>query len=546
MLSASSYDAVVVGAGHNGLVCAAYLARAGLRTAVLERRHLVGGAAVTEEPWPGYRVSTASYVVSLLSPRIVRELDLPHFGYHVYPLDPEYFAPFEDGSGILVWNDPAKTAEEIGRISKPDAEGYLRYDAALEELAALVRPLLYKIPPDPGLQSFRDIPHATGTAAFLLRRRRYLAKLTSIMTMSCADFLDRFFTDERIKGALAPGGVIGMWGGPMSPGSAYVLLHHRMGEAADVSGGWGFVRGGMGGVSEAIAGAARAAGADIEVNAEVTAIDVTGGQARGVTLADGRQLRATVVASAVHPRTTFLTMVGAQHLPAELAEDIRNFRTRSPSAKVNLALSELPDFTARPGTEPGPQHAEIMVSPTLTYLEQAWDDAKYGRPSSRPMIDCVIPTTKDPTIAPQGSHIMNCFVQYIPYQHADGPWDDTKRDALATSVIDTIARFAPNFKTAVTQRQVLTPYDLEQRFGLLGGNIFHGEMSPDQLFSLRPSPLAAGYRTPIAGLYLCASGTHPGGGVMGIPGLNASRVIAKDARHRPMSKRAGPGGRRHG
>lgn len=537
MPSASSYDAVVVGGGHNGLVCAAYLARAGLRTVVLERRHLVGGAAVTEEPWPGYRVSTASYVVSLLSQRIVRELGLPRFGYHVYPLDPEYFAPFEDGSGILVWNDPGKTAEEIGRVSKPDADGYLRYSAALEELATLIRPLLYQTPPDPALASPRDIPHAAATAAFFLRRRGALARLAQIMTMSCADFLDRFFADERIKGALAPGGVIGMWGGPMSPGSAYVLLHHRMGEAADVSGGWGFVRGGMGGVSDAIAGAAKAAGAEIEVNAEVTAIDVAGGRARGVTLADGRQLRANVIASAVHPSTTFLALVGEQHLPAELATDIRNFRTRSPSAKVNLALSELPDFTARPGIEPGPQHPEIMISPTLTYLEQAWDDAKYGRPSARPMIDCVIPTTKDPTIAPQGAHLMNCFVQYLPYQPADGPWDDAKRDALATSVIDTIAQFAPNFKNSVTHQQVLTPYDLEQRFGLLGGNIFHGEISPDQLFSLRPSPLAAGYRTPITGLYLCGSGAHPGGGVMGIPGLNASRAIVRDSRRRTLRKR---------
>jgi phytoene dehydrogenase-like protein len=538
MLSASSYDAVVVGGGHNGLVCAAYLARAGLRTAVLERRHLVGGAAVTEEPWPGYRVSTASYVVSLLSSRIVHDLDLPRFGYHVYPLDPEYFAPFEDGSGILVWNDPAKTAEEIGRISKPDAEGYLRYSAALEELAALIRPLLYKTPPDPALRSVRDIPDAVGAAAYFLRRRRSVAKLTKIMTMSCADFLDLFFADERVKGALAPGGVIGMWGGPMSPGSAYVLLHHRMGDAAGVSGGWGFVRGGMGGVSEAIASAARAAGADIETSAEVTSIDVIDGRARGVTLADGRQLRAKVVASAVHPATTFLALAGEQHLPAELAADIRAFRSRSPSAKVNLALSELPDLTARPGTRPGPQHPEIIISPTLTYLEQAWDDAKYGRPSARPMIDCVIPTTKDSSLAPQGRHIMNCFVQYIPYQPADGPWDDAKRDALATSVIDTITRFAPNFKNSVTHQQVLTPFDLEQRFGLLGGNIFHGEISPDQLFSLRPSPLAAGYQTPVAGLYLCGSGTHPGGGVMGIPGLNASRVIAKDARRRTQRRRA--------
>lgn len=530
MLSGSSYDAVVVGGGHNGLVCAAYLARAGLRTAVLERRHLVGGAAVTEEPWPGYRVSTASYVVSLLSQRIVRDLGLARFGYHVYPLEPEYFAPFEDGSGILVWHDPGRTAAEIGRLRKPDAEGYLRYSADLAELAALIKPLLYQTPPDPALRSLRDLRYGGAAAAYFLRRRRALAKLAEIMTLSCADFLGRYFADERVMGALAPAGVIGMWGGPMSPGSAYVLLHHSIGEAAGASGGWGFARGGMGAVSDAIAAAARAAGADIDVNAEVTSIDVSAGRARAVTLADGRRLRAGVVASAVHPVTTFLSLVGEQHLPAELTADIRTFRTRSLSAKVNLALAELPDLIARPGTEPGPQHPEIMISPSLSYLERAWDDAKYGRPSARPMIDCVIPTTKDPALAPRGAHIMNCFVQYVPYQPAGGPWDEAGRDALADTVVDTVTQFAPNFKDSVTHREVLTPYDLQQRFGLLGGNIFHGEMAPDQLFSLRPSPLAAGYRTPIAGLYLCGSGAHPGGGVMGIPGLNASRVIVRDSR----------------
>ncbi|HLI36685.1 MAG TPA: NAD(P)/FAD-dependent oxidoreductase [Streptosporangiaceae bacterium] len=528
MLSGSSYDAVVVGGGHNGLACAAYLARAGLRIAVLERRHLVGGAAVTEEPWPGYRVSTASYVVSLLPERIVGELGLRRFGYHVYPLDPAYFAPFTDGSGICVWEDPRRAAEEIGRISKRDAGGYLRYSQALEDLAAVVRPLLYAVPPDPALRSPADLRSAAAMTAHLLRKRRSLAGLAGLMTMSCADFLDRFFTDERIKGALAPGSVIGAWGGPMSPGSAYVLLHHRMGEVAGVTGGWGFVRGGMGAVSEAIAAAARAAGAEIETSAEVASIDVADGRVRGVTLADGRQIRATVVASGVHPVTTFLSLVGERHLPAELADGIRNFRTRSPSAKVNLALAELPDFTARPGTEAGPQHPEIIISPTLEYLERAWDEVKYGRPSARPMIDCVIPTTKDTSLAPDGAHIMSCFVQYVPYQPADGPWDDARRDALADSVIDTISQFAPGFKDTVTHRQVLTPYDLEQRFGLIGGNIFHGEMSPGQLFSLRPSPLASGYRTPVAGLYLCASGTHPGGGVMAIPGRNASRVIVRD------------------
>ncbi len=524
-----SFDAVVVGGGHNGLVCAAYLARAGLRTVVLERRHVVGGAAVTEEPWPGYRVSTASYVVSLLPARIVRELTLASYGYHVYPLDPAYFAPFLDGSGVLMWEDPGAAAEEIGRINRADGAAYQRYSEDIAALCDVIRPLLHKIPPDPALRSARDLPAAAAMMGYLLRHRGATAGLVDLMTMSCADFLGRYFRDERILGALAPGGVIGMWGGPMSPGSAYVLLHHRMGSVDGVGGCWAFARGGMGAISEAIAASARAAGVTVLTSAEVASIDVSpsGGRVAGVTLSDGRVISAPVVVSGIHPATTFLSLVGEKHLPSELVQDMRRFRTRSPAAKVNLALSGLPSFTARPGAELGPQHPEFIISPTLEYLERAWDAAKYGRPSERPMIDCVIPSAKDPTLAPAGSHVMSCFVQYVPYS-ADEP--AAQRDALAKSVIDTIGMFAPGFADLVTQHEVLTPFDLEQRFGLLGGNIFHGEMSADQLFSFRPSVLASGYRTPLRGLYLCGSGTHPGGGVMGIPGRNASRVITRDAR----------------
>ncbi len=542
MASGESYDAVVVGGGHNGLACAAYLARAGLRTLVLERRHLVGGAAVTEEPWPGYRVSTASYVVSLLPERIIRELSLRSFGYHVYPLDPAYFAPFEDGSGILIWEDPRRAAEEIGRISRPDGEAYLRYSRDIAALADMIRPLLHKIPPDPALRSARDLPAAAGLLGYLLRRRGAAAALVDLMTMSCADFLQRYFRDKRILGALAPGGVIGMWGGPMSPGSAYVLLHHRMGEVDGVGGGWAFARGGMGAVSQAIAAAARAAGATVLTSADVVSIDVVADRrVGGVTLADGRVFTAPVVVSGVHPATTFLSLVGEKHLPGELVDDVRRFRTRSPAAKVNLALSGLPSFTARPGAEPGPQHPEFIISPTLEYLERAWDAAKYGMPSPAPMIDCVIPSTKDSSLAPAGAHVMSCFVQYVPYARADGEWTAAALDALASSVIDTITRFAPGFGDLVTHREVLTPPDLQARFGLLGGNIFHGEMSLDQLFSFRPSPLASGYRTPLRGLYLCGSGTHPGGGVMGIPGRNASRVVMRDARVSSLRRRYGRG-----
>src|SRR5215207_8834410 len=523
------YDAVVVGGGHNGLVCAAYLARAGMKTIVLERRHLLGGAAVTEEVWPGFAVSTASYVVSLLSARVVRELDLSRYGYHVYPLDPAYFAPFPDGSGFLLWDDPGLAAEEIGKINFRDGQAYLEYNRELGELADLVRPLLYRRPPDPGVRSLADVVEALSLGRYAFGNRRSIARLVDLMTMSCADFLDRFFVDERVKGALAPGGVIGMWGGPMSPGSAYVLLHHRMGEIDGVTGGWGFVRGGMGGVSEAIAASARAAGAEVRTNAEVAAIDVKDGRTTGVTLRDGTTFEAGVVVSGAHPETTLLSLLGAEHLPDEIVKELRGFRNRSPSAKVNFALSELPDLAAMPGKEVGPQHPEIMISPTLEYLERAWDDAKYGRFSEGPMIDAVIPTTKDPTIAPEGKHIMTCFVQYVPYRLKDESWENGARERLADRVTDTINEYAPNFADSVIERQVLTPYDLEQRFGLIGGNIFQGEMSLDQLFSFRPSPELSGYRTPIKDLYLCGSGTHPGGGVMGIPGLNASRVVLRDA-----------------
>jgi phytoene dehydrogenase-like protein len=533
----SRYDAVVVGGGHNGLVCAAYLARAGIKTIVLERRHLVGGAAVTEEVWPGFGVSTASYVVSLMSDVVVRELDLPRYGYHVYPLDPAYFAPFPDGSGFLLWDDPVRAAEEIGRINARDGKAYLQYNRELGELADLVRPLLYRRPPDPGVRSLTDLTEALYLGRYAFGNRRSISRLVDLMTMSCADFLERYFVDERIKGALAPGGVIGMWGGPMSPGSAYVLLHHRMGEIDGVTGGWGFVRGGMGGVSEAIAASARAAGAEIRTNAEVAAIDVAGGRTTGVTLTDGTSIESEMVISGAHPQTTLLSLLGAEHLPDELVGELGAFRNRSPSAKVNLALSELPDFTAMPGNELGPQHPEIMISPSLEYLEKAWDAAKYGRFSEAPMIDAVIPTTKDPTIAPEGRHIMTCFVQYAPYEPREGSWDAGAREALGDRVVETIGEYAPNFGDAVIERQVLTPYDLEQRFGLIGGNIFQGEMSLDQLFSFRPTPELAGYKTPVDGLYLCGSGTHPGGGVMGIPGLNASKVVIGDHKSAERKRR---------
>lgn len=525
------YDAVVVGGGHNGLVCGAYLARGGRSVLVLERRHLVGGAAVTEEVWPGFRVSTASYVVGLLAPAIVRELGLRRFGYEVLPIDPAYFMPFPDGRGLLLWEDPRRAAEQIAAFSPRDARAYPEYERDLAAISDVLRPLLLRVPPSVELRSLADLREALVLGRHALRHRRHLSRLVGLMTLSVADFLDRYFEDDAVKGALAPGGVIGAWGGPMTPGSAYVLLHHRMGRAAGPRGGWGFVRGGMGALSEAVAAAARAAGAEIRTSAEVAEIRVAGDRAHGVVLADGTEIGARAVVSGVHPTTTFLSLVGRGRLPDDLVRDLERYRTRGSSAKVNLAVGELPDFAAMPGTDPGPQHPEFIISPSIDYLERAWDDAKHGRFSARPMLDCVIPTTKDPSLAPEGAHVLTAFVQYAPYDLAEGTWD-AQREALGDRVVDTLAEYAPNLKGSILHRQVLTPLDLERTFGLVGGNIFHGEMTPDQLFSLRPAPQAGSYRTPVRGLYLCGSGTHPGGGVMGAPGHNAARVILRDLRRR--------------
>jgi phytoene dehydrogenase-like protein len=531
-MAARKYDAIIIGGGHNGLVCAAYLARAGASVIVLERRHLLGGAAVTEEPWPGFKVSTASYVVSLMVPQIVRDLSLARYGYEVYPLDPSYFTPFPDGRGLLMWEEPRKAAEEIARFSQRDAEAYLRYDEDLEALARFVRPLLLRVPPSIERPSMGTLREFLFLGRHARRHRRLLPRVMDLMTMSVADFLDDYFEHEAVKGALAPGGVIGIWGGPMSPGSAYVLLHHRMGEAAGGRGAWGFVRGGMGALSEAIASSARAAGAEIRTETDVVAVETADGRARGVTLADGSQVHGRAVVSGIHPRTTFFGLVGKEHLPEETIRDVERFRSRGASAKVNLAIDALPDFTAKPGADLGPQHPEFIINPTIDYLERAWDDAKYGKLSAQPMLDCVIPTTKDPTLAPEGKHVLTAFVQYAPYDLAPGRSWDKERDVLGDRVVETIAAYAPNITDAVIHREVVTPLDLEQRFGLIGGNIFQGEMALDQLFFARPIPQAGSYRTPLRGLYLCGSGTHPGGGVLGAPGHNAARVVRRDLRRR--------------
>ena len=522
------FDVIIIGAGHNGLVTAAYLAQAGRRVLVLERRDLVGGCAVTEEVWPGYHVSTAAYLTSLLQDRIVKDLELERFGYHVDAKDPAFFSPFPDGRYLFMWQDRRKTLEEIARFSRRDAEVYPAYEEHLERLSIFVESMLLTTPPDFPPKTAGDFLEYLKLAARTAKLgRKELVGLVKIFTQSAADFLDEWFESPELKVTLATDGVIGANGGPRSPGTAYILLHHCMGGVGGKRGLWGFVRGGMGAVTKAMADSARSRGATIRLNAAVERVLVRGGRARGVVLQDGEEITAPVVASNLDPVATFRRLVDEKDLPPEFRSDIRRFRIEGTSLKMNLALSGLPDFRALPGA-PGPHHRATMhICPSMDYVEHAWDDAKYGRPSERPLLEMTVPTLYDPSLAPPGKHIMGIFLQYAPYTLRDASWDDL-RDPFSERVLDVIEEYAPNIRSLIVHRQTLTPLDLERRFGLTGGNIFHGEMSLDQMFSMRPVAGWARYRTPVPGLYLCGSGAHPGGGVMGAPGYNAAREILKD------------------
>lgn len=539
-MSSRDRDVIIVGGGHNGLTCAAYLAKDGLDVLVLERRDVLGGAAATEEVWPGYQVSTASYVVSLVPPEIVDELQLKRFGYRVSLIAPDYFAPFPDGTSLTLWGDQERDVANIAKISKKDADAMRDFDAYFERIAPLLKDLLFVLPPNLGL---REIPEWLRLVWKLRRwRRRDLEELIRLFTISAADFLDEFFEDERVKGALATQCVIGAWHGPMSPGSAYVLVHHWVGEIDGQEGAWAWVHGGMGGLSKAIAESAQAAGAEIRTGVAVRNVVVRNGRAIGVELDDGTVLRAKHVVSNAHPVTTYLDLVGESHLPDEAVRRIKLYRTRSGSVKVNVALDELPVFPS--WDQEGEMHKGLVaISPSIEYLERAWDDAKHGRPAEHPYVEAVFPTAHESGIAPDGKHIMLCFTQYAPYEPKDGPWDDVKREAYGKSVVDALGEFSPNLEGAVEQMQVLTPLDIEERFGLVGGNIFQGEMTIDQMFPFRPIPHWGDYRTPVDGLYLCGGGTHPGGGVMAVSGRNAANVLLKDAKRAALIGRV-TGGRR--
>lgn len=528
-------DVVMVGGGHNGLACAAYLAKAGLDVLVLERRDVLGGAAVTEEPWPGYRISSASYVVSLLPPRIVRELDLERHGYRVSIVTPDYFVPFPDGSGLTLWGDAARDAAEIGRFSAADGEAYLGFDQHFERVAHLLKDLLFVVPPNLALA---ELPKWAAVGARLRGwTGRDVAEAVRLFTMSAADFLDEWFEDPRVKGALATQAIIGAWCGPMSPGSAYVLMHHWIGEVNGHQGAWGWVHGGMGGLSGALARAARAAGAEIRTTAPVRRVTIRNGRAVGVELDDGSVISARRVVSSAHPITTYRDLVGFGHLPDDVVRDVKRLRTRSGSVKVNLALSGLPRPAAWDDTRPEQMHRGLMaISPSVEYLERAWDDAKYGRCSRHPYLEMVFPTAHEPGLAPGGSHIALAFTQYGPFELAEGSWA-TERPAYLKRVLETVAEYCPGFTASVLHDEVLAPPDIEERYGLLGGNIFQGEMTPDQMLSLRPIFGYGDYRSPVAGLYLCGSGTHPGGGVMAAPARNASRAILADVRRERLRAR---------
>ncbi len=527
-MSSSNYDAIIVGGGHNGLVCAAYLAKAGRRVLVLEKRHVLGGAAVTEELYPGFHFSVCSYVVSLLRPWIIRDLELPRFGLEILPLDCS-FLPLPDGRSLARWGDGERTRREIAAFSPRDAEIYPEFGRAMGQLSRFVKPIIDQAAPDPTSLKPSDLLDLLSYG----KRYRDLTpelrhKLVKMLTMSSADFLDEWFESDVLKAPMSVSGIIGTFLGVRSPGTAYVLLHHYMGEIDGAFRAWGFARGGTGEISNAIARSAQHHGAKIRTECGVERILIEGGEAKGVVLENGDEIRAKVVVSGLDPRRTFLGLTGREHLPTEFVDAIERYKLRGSSAKVNLAVDRAPNFTCRPGDGPHIR-GDIAIAPSINYLERAYDEAKYGDFSRRPYINMVIPTLTDSTLAPPGKHIVSCFVQYAPYNIKEGPefWPQ-RREALGEAVIDTLEEYAPGLRDSILFKQVLSPWDLEKEFGLSEGNIFQGELSFEQLAHLRPVAGWSRYETPVFGLWNCASGTHPGGGIMGASGgLAAKAILAK-------------------
>jgi phytoene dehydrogenase-like protein len=507
------FDAIIVGGGHNGLAAAAYLGRAGLRTVVLEQRGVLGGAAVSQQPWPGYTISTLSYVLSLMPPEVLGELELRRHGLHLYPLAADYYVPFPDGSHLLLTKDPGQAFAAIARFSRKDADAWPRFSALLARVARLVRPLLLMTPPAVGAKSLEDLLEL---ARFAWKLRGLdvtgTGEFVKVMTLSVAELLDEWFESPQVKAARCVSGAIGTYGGPYTPGTAYVLLHHYLGEVDGQMAEWAFVRGGMGAVSAAIAADAREHGAEIKTGTRVVRILARDGRAEGVLCSNeglGQLIEAT-------------------QLPESFRIAMARYKSRSGTVKINLALGEAPRFDGLSPEESAlAARSFIQLCDSMEYLERAFDDAKYGRPSTAPYSDGVLPTMADDSLAPPGKHVMSCFTQYVPAAWSQASHGE-ELEAYADRVIDGYARFAPNLKSAIEHREVIGPYQMEQEYGLVGGNIMHGDLTLDQLFSWRPVAGYADYRTPLRGLYLCGAGTHPGGGVSGINARNASREIVRD------------------
>jgi phytoene dehydrogenase-like protein len=526
------YDIIIIGAGHNGLVAAAYLAKAGRKVLVLERRDVIGGCAVTEVLWPGCKVSTASYVNSLFRPQIIRDLELKKHGFEMLPRNPSSFTPFPDGRSLMMGPDDAFTHREVSKFSKKDADALPRYEAMLLQAADFLEPTLDEIPPDPWSFRLGDLMHLGKLGLRFARLGKAGQQVMEILTGAAQPILDRWFESEQLKVTLATDAVIGAAASPSMPGTAYVLFHHVMGECDGVRGVWGYVRGGMGGLSNALARAAQRYGAIIRTNANVSSVLVKDGIAGGVVLDNGEEILASTILSNADAHITFLKLVPPGHLPDDFVQSIKALDYTSMTVKLNVHLSAPPNFKALPSQgRVGPQHHGTMhIGPTMEYLERAYDDAKYGEPAKNPMLECTLPTALDDTLAPPGTHLMGMFIQYVPYQPKSGPWDNTKRDAFAKRCFQIMDDYAPGFSSSVLNYQLLTPPDLEKVYGITGGNIMHGTMSLSSLFFMRPVPGWAQYRTPLEGLYLCGAAAHPGGGVMGAAGRNAARVVLCDSR----------------